>query len=180
MSLFGNAITVLQSLGFFSVVLPFLLIYSIVYGTLVRTKIFGEGASQINAMVAFTIALIFVAAANVVNIMELFVPWVGLIAIFVVSAMMLSVLILGGDIDEFAKRYRTPAIGLIIIALFYALFSVAGWFESIGDTLFGGKSNMIMGLISMEDLLGVVVLLGIIGAMMFVTKGSSKGGGGPA
>jgi len=178
MSLFGNAITVLESLGFFSVVLPFLLIYSIVYGTLVRTKIFGEGAAQINAMVAFTIALIFVAAANVVDVMSTFIPWVGLIAIFVVSAMMLSVLILGGDIEAFAKQYKAPAIGLIIVAMFYALFSVAGWFEAIGDSLFSSKGDLLMGIVSVEDLLGVVVLLGIIGAMMVVTKGGTKGGGG--
>ena len=164
--LFNSAIEILQSMGFFSIVLPFLLIYSIVYGILVRTKIFGEGAANVNAMVAFVLALLFVAAANVVDVMEAFVPWVGLIAVFIVCFMMISVLVLGGDISEFAKDYRKPVIILVFITMVFALISTAGWLDMLVD--------FVIGFFSIEEVLGLVVV-GIVLALVFAITRSAKG-----
>ncbi len=171
MGLFDSAFSVLDALGFFRVVLPFLLVYSIIYGTLIRTKIFGDKAENVNAMVSFSIALIFVAAANVVNLMQAFLPWVGLIAIFTVSALMLFVLVMGGDIGEF-KKYKTPAVIMIFIAIFYALFTVAGWWDVLGST----SSGKWLGIISLEDVYGIVILVIILAALAWITGGVKLNG----
>src|SRR3989344_2060049 len=61
----GDAVKLLQDFGFFDVILPFLLVFTVVFGILEKTKIFGtEGEKghpkkNIDAMVAFVIAIFF-------------------------------------------------------------------------------------------------------------------------
>ncbi|MBM3199831.1 hypothetical protein FJZ53_02750, partial [Candidatus Woesearchaeota archaeon] len=65
----GGAIEFLKEFGFFDVVLPFLLVFTIVFAVLEKTKIFGggkESKKNINAMIAFVFALFFVSATNLV------------------------------------------------------------------------------------------------------------------
>ena len=53
----------LQNVVFTKFVLPFLLIFFIVFAILEKTKVFGEGNKQINALISFVIGLIFVGVA---------------------------------------------------------------------------------------------------------------------
>lgn len=66
-------------------ILPFLLMFFIIFAILERTKLFGEGKKQLNALVAFVIALIFVGAVFpklIVSNMILFLS-VAIVIIFV-------------------------------------------------------------------------------------------------
>lgn len=55
-------ITFLQSPVLTKFVYPFLLIFFILFAILEKSKIFGEGRRQINALISFVIAFIFVSA----------------------------------------------------------------------------------------------------------------------
>lgn len=55
-------LTFLQSPILTKFVYPFLLIFFIVFAILEKTKIFGEGQKQINALISFVIGFIFVSA----------------------------------------------------------------------------------------------------------------------
>ncbi len=55
-------VTFLQSPILTNFVYPFLLIFFIIFAILEKTKIFGEGRKQINALIAFVISFIFVSA----------------------------------------------------------------------------------------------------------------------
>jgi len=93
----GGAIELLEDFGFFDVVLPFLLIFTIVFGILEKTKIFGTEEyhgkevpkKNINAMVAFVIAFFFIAAKEIVNSIKESLPIVGLFLIAIISFLML-------------------------------------------------------------------------------------------
>lgn len=166
MALFQSAMDILIEMGFFNVILPFLLVYAIVYGILVRTKVFGPEQTSVNAIISFAIALFFVAAANVVQIIQEFLPWVGVIAIFIVGVMMLGVLIYGGEMESFSKQFKVPGILITIVALFYALFYAAGWWT--------GFVKVIQYIFTSKDILGIVLLIIIILVIYFITK-SGKG-----
>ena len=56
--------TILQHWVVSRFILPFLLIFFIVFGILEKTKLFGEDKHRLNAMLAFVIGLIFVAAVS--------------------------------------------------------------------------------------------------------------------
>ena len=75
----------LQNVVFTKFVLPFLLIFFIVFSILERTKVFGDNQKQTNALIAFIIGLIFVGVAfpkEVVENLILFLT-VALVVVFV-------------------------------------------------------------------------------------------------
>ena len=73
---FRNVITFFDSIGLFDVVLPFLLVFTIVFAILEKTKVLGteeiEGRKytkkNLNAIAAFTMAFLVVASSQLVEI----------------------------------------------------------------------------------------------------------------
>ena len=69
----GNVIEFFGRLGIFDVVLPFLLVFTMMFAVLERTKVFGtegkEGKTRknLNAMVAFVIAFLVLASSKLVE-----------------------------------------------------------------------------------------------------------------
>lgn len=103
-------------------VLPFLLIFLVVYALLEKTKIFGEDKHFANAWIAFIIGLIFISVAypgEVVTNLILFLT-VALIVVFVV--LLLWGFAVGGDLKEdFIKNSGlkwTVGIGIVIAVIF--------------------------------------------------------------
>ena len=77
--------TIFQNWVFKDYILPFLLIFAIVFGVLEKTKVLGEGRKQLNAIIAFVMAMIFVSVLfpkQVVSNMVLFLT-VSLVVILV-------------------------------------------------------------------------------------------------
>ena len=75
---FGNVIVFLEKLGVYDIVLPFLLVFTIVFAVFERTKVFGTeevdgvkySRKNLNAMVAFVIAFLVVASSQLVGIIN--------------------------------------------------------------------------------------------------------------
>ena len=88
-SVLAGAIQMLQRMGFFDILLPFLLVFAIVYGILEKTGIFGEKRHDINAVIALVIGLMVAVTTFVVNILTGFLPLVGLLAVIIVMFLML-------------------------------------------------------------------------------------------
>lgn len=119
----------LQSPALTNFVYPFLLIFFIIFAILEKTKILGEGKTQINALVAFVIGFIFVSAVfpkEMVNNLILFLT-IAIIIMFVV--LMLWGFVAG---EEGLKLSGAPkglkwAIGIfIVIAVAIAVLWAAG------------------------------------------------------
>lgn len=77
-TIFGGVIGFLEKLGVYDVILPFLLVFTIVFAIFERTKVLGteelEGKhytkKNLNAMVAFVIAFLVVASSQLVAIIN--------------------------------------------------------------------------------------------------------------
>ncbi len=73
----GKAVEFLRDFGLFDVILPFLLVFTITFAVLEKTRILGtikiHGSDDtipnknLNSMVAFSVALLVVATANIVR-----------------------------------------------------------------------------------------------------------------
>jgi len=126
---FENALQAMAEMGFFAVALPFLLIFTIVYGVLERTKVFGDKRHDINATVALVIALIVVSASWAVGVLTNFLPYVGIISVVIISALMLIALLygnldnlIGEKGDAWVKRGGVVIIAAaLLIVLLYVL-----------------------------------------------------------
>jgi len=135
--------TILQHWIFTRFALPFLLIFFITYGILIKTKVLGDN-KQLNALVAFVIGLIFVAATSPVLVVS------NLILFLTVSIVLMFIgLLLWGFIagEEGLKFEKAPkglklfvgiAVGVaVLIALIWAMGHEQTFFAGTFAFLFG-------------------------------------------
>jgi len=94
-SILTDALVFLESFGFFDVVLPFLLVFTLVFAILEKTKILGvnddtakTAKKNINAMVAFAIGLFVVLATQVVQVIKESLPLVALVLVIIISLLL--------------------------------------------------------------------------------------------
>lgn len=116
----GDLLNYFEQAGFFSYVLPFLLIFALVFVTISNMKLFGEnkGVSAVIALCVGLLALQF----NVVSLFfsEIF-PRVGI----ALSIMLAVMIILGLFIDPDQKWTKYMLLGMAFITLFIVLFQQA-------------------------------------------------------
>lgn len=122
--------TFLQSTIIAKFVLPFLLVFFILFAILEKTQIFGENKKQLNALVSFVIGLIFVGFAfpkEVVSNMILFLT-VAIIVSFV--ALLLWGFVSGGT-EVSAGMKKVAAAGILISVSIAVLWAVGLQLETV-------------------------------------------------
>lgn len=127
--------TILQHEIFTRFALPFLLVFFVVFAILEKTKIFGDGKKQLNALVSFIIGLIFVAVASpveIVNNLILFLT-VALITMFIVLILWGFMF---GDTKIEDKGIKKGLGVIIIIAVILAVVWATGLLGPATDWLF--------------------------------------------
>ncbi len=139
----GGAITFLQEFGFFDVILPFLLVFTIVFGILEKTKLFGTEEingkqyprKNINAMIAFVIGFFVIAAKEITGMIQVAVPQIVLILIALICLIMLIGPMVSGkeELNIFKEHkwlfYTLMAIFLVAVILIF--FDVIGWLDAL-------------------------------------------------
>ena len=132
----------LQNDIFTKFLFPFLLVFFIVFAILERTKLFGEGKKQLNALTAFVIGLIFVTAVYpvlVVNNLILFLT-VALVAIFVV--LLIWGFIFGNEKGFELNKTLKWILGILAgLAFLAAIFWATGWYTMIFDFFSNSSLN---------------------------------------
>ena len=127
------AVNFLKDFGFFDIVLPFLLVFTIVFAILEKTMILGKekiGSEEkpkknLNSMVAFAIALFVVAASNIVAVLQESLPMITLVLIILISLMLLVGSFVGNE--EFSFKNDKFMKGFLV---FLVIIGVAGIFMS--------------------------------------------------
>ncbi len=132
----AEEVTFLQNWIFSKFLLPFLLIFFIVFAILEKTKLFGDSKKQLNALISFVIGLIFVGAIYpkiVVENMILFLT-VAIVLVFVI-------LLIWGFIFGDEKGFKAPdwmkwVLGIIAgISFIVAIIFATGINSQIGTFL---------------------------------------------
>lgn len=87
-----NIVGQAQQIGIYDVILPFLLVFTIVFAVLQKTKIFGEDKKNINVVVAAILALLFLQNNYLIFLLQRFLPNVSLfLIIFLMFLLILGV-----------------------------------------------------------------------------------------
>lgn len=167
-------VTFLQNPVLTKFVYPFLLIFFILFAVLEKTKIFGSGNKQINALISFVVSFIFVSAVfpkEMTSNLMLFLA-IALVVVFVV--LILWGFIMGEDglkIFENAPKGLKWAIGgFIIIAVLIAVLwaagvDTAGFFDRIFNSSWSSElwTNV------------VFIVFVVIALVVVLASGKSKG-----
>ncbi len=182
---FRDVITFFDRIGLYDVVLPFLLVFTIVFAILEKTKVLGteklEGheytKKNLNAMAAFVISFLVIAAKEIVEIINETVSR----AVIVLFFSILFLMLVGSFHKEGEPMYlKGPwkiAFEIIVFVAIVGIFlnsikSPDGrtWLQRITDYA-GSGSDILVGSIL---LLGIVVLF-IVYAIKEPSKPSSSG-----
>ncbi len=181
-SQFREVIAFFDTLGVYDVILPFLLVFTIVYALLEKTKVFGteevgEGKKitrkNLNSMVAFVSAFFVVASTKLVAFINETVAHVVLLLILSVCFLLLA-----GSFHTGAKEFFLEGtwknifmaimfIGILLIGLNAAKTeSGESWLEYGWNYIIGHWDSTAVG--------SIVLLLVIVGFMFFIVKGDSS------
>ncbi len=139
MVMFEEAILFLEELGLSGVILPFILIFTIIFGMLEKIKITGKGEKKnINAMIAFVIGFMFIASTQRVDSLWIMLQYVALFMIINFSILLLiGTLTKEWEVKSKGTIYIITAIVLAVI-VYYAL-DLSGYIK--GETIIGFITN---------------------------------------
>lgn len=171
-STFKNIFEGLEKVGFVDVFLPFLLIFTLIFAVLEKSKILGEGKKNMNVGIALIFALLtviphvtgnFPAGFDPVEIINAALPSVSLVVVAIIALMILIGVFAH---DRIMLGLTAPGwIGLFsILAIVFIFGSAAGWwsngFMSTMENTFGA------------NVLAIIIMLLVFGIIIaFVTGG---------
>jgi len=175
-SAFRGMVGFMNKLGVYDVILPFLLVFTIIFAILEKTKIFGvdkfEGKDitkkNINAMVAFVIAFLVIASTKLVGIInEVMANVVLLIILGVCFLMLVAIFFTDKEFDSMDKLpFLTQLlIGVMAVGLVVIFLNALGWLEFI----FALFKNL-----NADWAASLVFIIIIIGFIVWVTKSPSS------
>lgn len=168
-------------LGMFDVVLPFLLVFTMVYAILEKTKVYGtekitdsNGKSveysrkNLNSMTAFVVAFFVVASSRIVAIINTTLQHVVLLLVLIVCFMLLVGTMSKGDQPyEVTGKWRTMFMIIIFIAIIFIFLNAIGVLDNWWNYLMmHWSSNAIAGI-------GLIVLIIIF--MLYITHDKKAG-----
>jgi len=174
-STLGNALEFFRDFGVFDVILPFLLVFTVVFAILQKTKILGDNKPNLDAMVAFVIGMLVVAATKVVSLINDSLPQVMILVVVGLSfLLMLGIFANPGksffDGMEGKFKYGLMAVfSVAVILIFIAnirLDNGKSWLEYGFSYLVNYWNGAVVG--------SIILLIIVILAIFFVVSGGNN------
>jgi uncharacterized membrane protein len=146
-----NILNQWANIGVFAYVLPFLMIFAVVFGILNKTKLLGENKG-VQAIIALTMGLLSLQFDYVANFFAVIFPYTGI----GIAVLLIGLILMGLSFDQPMAKWVWFYIGLII----FIVIILSSW-SSI--TWWGGGHNL--GDAWPAILAGIFVILVVILAM---------------
>jgi hypothetical protein len=176
MSVFQDSLVFLDHMGLFDVVLPFLLIFTLVFGVLEKSRIFGTEKSidgkgpytrkNLNAMVAFVTGFFVVASAQLVALINVFVARTAVILVILIMFMILVGAMHKQQDNEglnlFQYGWAKALLGVVFAAVILIFLDGVGWLEPAWYYLINHWDAQLVSTI--------LLFLFIVGFIWFVTS----------
>jgi hypothetical protein len=160
--------TIFSSLIFSRYILPFLLVFTLIFAILEKTKILGEDKRQINAIISLVMGLIVIIFPYPTGIIVKLVPFLAVAVVIILVFMILWGFVAGGKEGLTINKGLKITFGIIIgIAVIVAVAWATGAWEVISGVFTGGASNTI--------LLNLFFIAIVVGAIAAVVASSAKG-----
>ncbi len=116
---FGDMLQRFESLGGYEIVLPFLLVFTVLFALLQKIKILGEDKKNLNVILSLILSLIFITQTQLVNYLYSFLPKVSLVVLVGIMLLMLMGLF-SRDNDAISFAHGI-AVVLAVVGLVWAL-----------------------------------------------------------
>ena len=145
---------------FANVVLPFLLIFTVVYAILDKTQILGK-KKDISAIVALAFSLIAVGVPSAVGVVLSFIPIV-VVIIVILLGWLLTYGFVGGEVNPASPAWRKTFQILLSITFVGAILWVTGAYKLIANKPWANQAGQ------------TVLLIGVIIAVIAIVISGGK------
>jgi len=155
--------------GFFlTYLLPFALIFTLVFAILQKTKLLGEDKKQIDAIVGLLVGLFLIAFPAARDIVVKLMPFLAVCVAILLVFMLLYGFVSGkkeGDI--LSKGWKYAFYALIAISLIIALIVITGYWDTLTNYLFNDATGS-------QIWINALVIIVIAGAIIAVLSDKGK------
>jgi hypothetical protein len=174
-SVFRDTLMFFERLGVYDVVLPFILIFTIVYAVLEKTKMLGteklEGVEytrkNLNGMIALVLAFFVVASTQLVGIINEFIAHAVLLLVMAVLFMILVGSLHTGNKDfTLGKGWKMTFTIIMFVGIMLVFLNAIGWLPIIWEYLFFRFDS-----VAVSSLVLVAVVVGFI---VYITSSPKK------
>ena len=148
-------------------VLPFLLVFTLIFAILEKTKILGEGKRQINAIVGFVVGLILIAFPYPRSIIVNLMPLLAIIAVVLLVFMILYGFASGEKEFKMPKKLTIIFGILIATVLIVALLIFTDYWGIIIGNVLGGSDIA-------SNIFFILVIVAAIAIVLWSGRGESK------
>lgn len=154
---------------FIQTILPFLLVFTLIFAVLQKSKILGDGKRQIDAIVALAVGLIFVSFGNATDIVVRMIPVLGIALVVILIFMILfGSLYKEGSFEM--HNYLKIGLGILIgILVAGTVLILTGGLNYVVSFIFNGSNTGII--------INIILIVVIIAAIAAVYNGGGKSGG---
>jgi len=185
----GNVILFLQRIGIYDVVLPFLLVFTLVFAILERTRVLGTEKidkedmprKNLNAIVAFAIAFIVIASSKLVETITMVSGQMVVVLVLMVFFMVLVGIFVEEGAASKIIEGKTRVVFMIVAAIAITAMFLNALKTPDGNTWLEVGLYFLSQFWESTAVASVLLMLGVIAFVYFMTKGKSetKPGGKP-
>lgn len=159
--------TILASNFAVQVVYPFLLVFTLVFAILQKSKLLGEGKQQIDALIALAVALILIAFSWATDIITQLMPFLAVSLVILLVFMLLWGFVASGEEGLQLNKGLKITLGIVIgIAVVVAVIVATGQWSVVWNSLFVEGTP--------TDLASTIFLIALIGGAFAIVLASGK------
>ena len=147
-------------------IMPFLLMFVVVFAILEKTELLGKGKKQINSIVAFIFSLIFIALPGAVKTTQDLVPVIGVIIIILLSFLMLFGFV-GGQVGPGKEGLNKGLRITFGILIGLAILATLMWSTGLSILPFFDNETVL------SSILLIVFIIAIFSVVLSTTPGEN-------
>src|SRR3989344_4012350 len=121
-SVLGDVMRYFEDIGVYEVALPFLLIFTLVFAILQKSKILGEKAKNFNVVIALVVGILFIRNTQLVALVNRLLPNVAMfIVIFLMLLLLLAIFMKESAYEGWGNQLMALAGVFSVIAIIWSL-----------------------------------------------------------
>ncbi|MEK6859704.1 MAG: hypothetical protein AABX54_02715 [Nanoarchaeota archaeon] len=151
---------------FVDYLLPFVLVFTLIFAILQKTKLLGDEAKRANAIIGLVVGLLLIAFKQPRDIIVLLMPFLAVFATVLLVFMLLYGFIVGKKEGDVLGYWWKVAFAAVLTISFIAfLLAITGYFNIVWDYLFNTRQGSAIWM-------NAILLAIIIGAIVAVVRGT--------
>ncbi|MEK6935771.1 MAG: hypothetical protein AABW67_03210 [Nanoarchaeota archaeon] len=159
---------ILSSWLFTDYILPFVLVFTLIFAILQKSQLLGEGKKQINAIIGMVVGLILISFPFARDVVVKLMPFLAVSAVILLVFMLLYGFISGKKDGDVLNKGLKITLGIIMsLGLITVLLIITGAWDYIWNYMFNQEKGS-------QILINAFLILILAGAVAAVVSGKDK------